>query len=155
MQRQSNSSRGDRPGRSSSAGAGVLDRPITGTDEARKEGLLQEILRLAEAAHAGRLTERGRADRFDGDHRKLIEAVNDMLDEMAEKIFWYEQILDSIPFPLSVTDSKMNRTFINRPVEELLGIRRADVVGKQCSNWGAAICGRRTAALIGCAKANW
>lgn len=34
------------------------------------------------------------------------------------KIHWYESMLDSIPFPISVTDSNMNWTFVNRPVEQ-------------------------------------
>lgn len=61
-------------------------------------------------------------------------------EQVAERIFWYEGLLDSIPFPLSVTDSDMNWTFINKPVETMLGIKRRDVVGKQCSNWNANIC---------------
>ncbi len=59
---------------------------------------------------------------------------------MANKIAWYESILDNIPFPLSVTDSDMNWTFINRPVEAFLGVKRKDVLGKKCSNWNANIC---------------
>lgn len=57
-----------------------------------------------------------------------------------EKIYLYEQIMDSLPWPLSVTDSKMNWTFINKPVEKFLGVKRADMLGKQCSNWNANIC---------------
>lgn len=60
--------------------------------------------------------------------------------EYKKKIFWYEEILDAIPFPLSVTDINMNWTFINRPVEKFLGIKRKDIIGKQCNNWNANIC---------------
>ena len=56
------------------------------------------------------------------------------------KKVWYENILDCIPFPLSITDMKRNWTFINKPVEDFLGVNRASVLGKQCSNWGAGIC---------------
>ncbi|MCL2011118.1 MAG: methyl-accepting chemotaxis protein [Synergistaceae bacterium] len=55
-------------------------------------------------------------------------------------IFWYENLLDTIPFPLSITDKDMNWTFINKPVESMLGIKRSEVIGKHCSNWGAGIC---------------
>jgi methyl-accepting chemotaxis protein len=34
----------------------------------------------------------------------------------------------------------MRWTFINRPVEKLLGVKRQDVLGKPCSNWNANIC---------------
>lgn len=53
---------------------------------------------------------------------------------------WYISMLDSIPFPISVTDNNMNWTFINRPVEQMLNTTRDKCVGKPCSNWGAAIC---------------
>lgn len=57
-----------------------------------------------------------------------------------EKEIWYEQLLDKIPLPLSVTDMNMNWTFINKPVEDFLKINRKEIVGKPCHNWGAAIC---------------
>ena len=34
----------------------------------------------------------------------------------------------------------MNWTFINKPVEDMLGIKRSEVLGKQCANWNATIC---------------
>lgn len=57
-----------------------------------------------------------------------------------EKIHWYVELLDAIPFPLSVTDMNMNWTFINKPVEGMLKVKREDVVGHQCSEWNANIC---------------
>ncbi len=57
------------------------------------------------------------------------------------KIHWYEDVLDNIPFPVSVTDNKRLWTFINRPVEDMLGAKRDKMIGKPCSNWGATICG--------------
>ena len=56
------------------------------------------------------------------------------------KVYWYESIIDSIPFPLSITDMKRNWTLINKPVEDMLKVKRADVIGKPCSTWGASIC---------------
>ena len=64
------------------------------------------------------------------------------VDEMNEnKIQWLTSILDSLPTPLSVTDNDMNWTFVNKAVEDLLGVKREDIVGKHCSNWNANICG--------------
>ncbi len=57
-----------------------------------------------------------------------------------EKIHWYVDMLDAIPFPLSVTDNNMIWTFVNKPVEGMLGKKREDLIGKHCSNWGAGIC---------------
>jgi methyl-accepting chemotaxis protein len=60
--------------------------------------------------------------------------------QLEEKVLLYERILDALPWPLSVTDMDMNWTFINKPVERLLNVRRENVLGKQCSNWNANIC---------------
>jgi len=53
---------------------------------------------------------------------------------------WYEQILDCIQSPLSVTDLDMNWTFVNKSVLGLLETTRENLEGKPCSNWGAPIC---------------
>ncbi len=77
----------------------------------------------------------------------LVQQLKVIAKQVNEKIHWYEEILDSIPFPLSVTDNNRNWTFINRPVEKMLGIKREEVVGKPCSNWGAAICNTENCGL--------
>jgi methyl-accepting chemotaxis protein len=58
-----------------------------------------------------------------------------------EKINFYEQIIDAIPQPLSVTNLDMKWTFVNKAATEPLGVTRNDVLGQHCSNWGAKICG--------------
>ena len=78
----------------------------------------------------------GRMDESGQMARSFIQ----MAEMFIEKIFWYESLLDSIPFPISVTDMNMNWTFINKPVEGLLKVGRKDVVGHQCSEWNANIC---------------
>lgn len=70
----------------------------------------------------------------------LATSLDNSTKNMIEKVVWYEGILDSIPFPLSVTDLDMNWTFINKPTEGLLGITRAQAKGTQCKNWKAGIC---------------
>ncbi|QUX96247.1 hypothetical protein C0J08_12960 [Marinomonas sp. CT5] len=57
-----------------------------------------------------------------------------------EQFNFYEQILDTIPNPLSVTDLDMKWTFVNSAATDPLGVKRADVLGMHCSNWGANIC---------------
>ena len=80
MARPANDGRRVSPGRNPSTGAAVLDRPVTEDHETQTNDLLEEILRLVEASHAGRLSERGKAERFEGSDRKLVEGVNAMLD---------------------------------------------------------------------------
>ena len=53
---------------------------------------------------------------------------------------WFSQVLDLVEAPLSITDSNMNWTFINKPVEGLLNVKRSEMLGKHCSTWGAKIC---------------
>ena len=57
------------------------------------------------------------------------------------KAYWYEDILNHIPFPLSITDKNMKCAFINKSTENMLGIKLADVLGKHCGEiWKAGIC---------------
>ncbi|RJP73253.1 MAG: methyl-accepting chemotaxis protein [Ignavibacteriales bacterium] len=71
---------------------------------------------------------------------KLNRSVKDMVNTIVEKSYWYEQILDSISFPISVTDNSMRWTFINSAAEKVTGKKRNDIIGTHCSNWGADIC---------------
>jgi methyl-accepting chemotaxis protein len=53
---------------------------------------------------------------------------------------WYEQILDFIYLPLSVTDLNMHWIFINKAVKSIIGVEREEVMGQHCSKWNADIC---------------
>jgi methyl-accepting chemotaxis protein len=105
--------------------------------------LVADAAMLAQAAVEGRLRTRADATKHRGDFRKVIDGVNATLDTVVDKVFWFEQLLDAVPFPLSVTDKNMRWTFINKPVERLLGVTRAEVLGRPCHEWKAAICGTR------------
>ena len=59
---------------------------------------------------------------------------------IAEQFHRYRAILDATPLPISVTDSDMNWTFVNKAVEKFLGMKREDMMGAPCSNWNAHIC---------------
>jgi PAS domain S-box-containing protein len=56
------------------------------------------------------------------------------------KFIWYEAMLDSVKYPMTVTDINGNWTFVNKSVEDMLNKKRGDLVGRSCSEWGAAIC---------------
>ncbi len=77
---------------------------------------------------------------LDGEFKKIVTSLDVAVASVRKKMHWYETLLDSIPFPISVTDMDMKWTFINKPVEGLLGIKRNDILGKHCSNWNANIC---------------
>ncbi|HWQ79113.1 MAG TPA: methyl-accepting chemotaxis protein [Anaerovoracaceae bacterium] len=102
--------------------------------------LIADTNMLSHSALAGDFETRADAGLHEGDFRRIIEGVNGTLDTIVDKVFWYEQLLDAVPFPISVTDLDMNWTFINKPVESMLNVKRGDILGKPCSNWNANIC---------------
>jgi PAS domain S-box-containing protein len=53
---------------------------------------------------------------------------------------WYHSILDAIPLPISVTDENKKWTFVNSAIEMLLGIKRKDLIGWDCSTFDTPIC---------------
>jgi methyl-accepting chemotaxis protein len=58
-----------------------LDRPEThSSNRENDERLQQEIARLVQASHEGRLSERGHVEQFEGNNRKVLEGVNRILD---------------------------------------------------------------------------
>jgi methyl-accepting chemotaxis protein len=111
-------------------------------DEIRAQvvALRDEVGRVTAAAARGDYDVRADASRFSGEMAEMIMGLNEGMDAVRDKRIFYEALLDAIPFPLSVTDMNMNWTFINKPVEQLLKVKRQDIVGKQCSNWNANIC---------------
>ncbi len=74
------------------------------------------------------------------DHKDEFGDLINAFIRLKDRVYWYEAILDSIPFPLSITDMNMNWAFINKEVENIIGKKRNEVVGKHCSNRGAEIC---------------
>lgn len=66
--------------------------------------------------------------------------LNAVLAAVARRMRWYEELLDAIPFPISVTNADMEWTFINAAAEAVCGKKRREVLGKPCHNWGADIC---------------
>ncbi|MCL1917736.1 MAG: ATP-binding protein [Peptococcaceae bacterium] len=85
---------------------------------------------------------------------KEIQAKEDIQKEREKTealAYWYKSILDATPLPITVTDANMNWTFVNKAVEEFLGTKFEDMMGKPCSNWNAHICNTPDCG-IACAK---
>lgn len=102
--------------------------------------LVTDVYMLEQAAIKQEFGVRADASCHQGDFRQIVAGVNQTLDTVVDKIFWYESILDSLPWPLSVTDLNMQWTFINKAVEDILNVKRHEMKGKHCSNWNANIC---------------
>ncbi len=113
--------------------------------DAKMQLVSQEIMRLRDAVREGHFAERGQVDNFDGVSRETIEGVNQMMDALADKMNWYQSIIDAVPFPIHVLDKDMKWTFLNKAFEALMvksgAVRdRKDAPGKVCSSAAANIC---------------
>jgi len=78
--------------------------------------------------------------------RSLKEQIRVLEEEQKKNnntIFWYESILDAIPFPVSVTDLDMNWTFLNKETEKMAQVDRKNATGTPCNRWKANICQTR------------
>ncbi len=102
--------------------------------------LIGDANMLSQAAVEGKFEVRADAGQYEGDYQLIVEGINATLNTVVDKIFWYEALLDSIPFPVSVTDNDQNWTFINKPVEQLLGVERQAILGQSCERWNTEIC---------------
>ena len=76
-----------------------------------------------------------------GEEQNSRIALEGQTARQKKEIYWLTSILDALPMPISVTDKDMNWTFINKAVEDMLGLKRADMTGRHYSKWGASICG--------------
>ena len=61
--------------------------------------LIEDTNMLTAAASEGKFSARADADRHEGDFGRIIVGINHTLDIIVEKIFWFESMLDAIPFP--------------------------------------------------------
>lgn len=107
--------------------------------------LVSDTIILSDAAIRGDFTRRAALDRHSGEYAQVISGVNQTLDTVVDKMFWYEAIIDGIPFPVHVTDNDMKWTFMNRAFEDLMienGVikDRVSACGMDCHNSRTSIC---------------
>ncbi len=67
--------------------------------------------------------------------------INLAFDKVADRVFWYEALLDSIPLAISVTDPDRSMTFANKALLDLRGLRREQLLGRPCRELGVSLCG--------------
>ncbi|MDN5308091.1 MAG: methyl-accepting chemotaxis protein [Eubacteriaceae bacterium] len=107
--------------------------------------LITESTDLVAAAKNGQWEKRGNVNGFSGGFKEIVQGFNDTLDTVVDQMFWYEAILDSVPFPIHVTDNDMKWTFMNAAFEDTM-IRnnvlkdRQSGYGMDCYNANADIC---------------
>jgi PAS domain S-box-containing protein len=84
-------------------------------------------------------------------YKKKAELEKTLEEERAghrKKVYWLESILDAVNSPITVTNKDMEWTFVNKAVEQFLNIKRENLIGRQCSKWGANICNTRNCGII-------
>ena len=120
--------------------------PVLEESEASPE-LVEAVEELIQAAMGGNFDLLGDVKAFEGNDRKIMEGINQILhaanqkfQEMSDQIYLYEASFDAIPFPVSITDMEMNWLFFNKSVSAITGFKRENMLGKPCSNWNADIC---------------
>ncbi len=112
-----------------------INRAIDSVDE-----LIQDAEFLTNTAKNENFDVRADETKHQGAYRDIISGFHNTLDLIIDKMHWYEQILDSIPFLISVTDKDMNWTFINKAGTDVIGIDRSSMKDKKCNYWNTEIC---------------
>lgn len=79
-------------------------------------GLQAQVELLLAAAENDDLTVRGDTENLAGTFAQVVDGFNRTLDRFADKTHLYDAILDSVPFPISVTDLDMRWLFLNKAV---------------------------------------
>ena len=117
-------------------------------DDARRERRTTIGESTIETATGRHVIRRTNHPIFDGDgalryiyitYNEITEQAT-LAEEMTDRAAWYESILDAIKYPITVTDLDRRWTFVNRAVADMLKVDRKSLMGKPCSDWGAAIC---------------
>lgn len=104
------------------------------------KSVISEVVRLTNDAKEDKFDSRGNEQIIHFEFRNIIQGFNQTLDAFAEKVYWYEQLLDAIPLPVASTDSNMRYTFINKAAESQVGYKRGEAKGRDCSSWNSKIC---------------
>jgi methyl-accepting chemotaxis protein len=125
-----------RSSRISSKSVGVQVRSGNGVTKRGEDQLQKEILRLVEAAREGRLSERGRVQRFQGKDRKLLEGVNSILDTIVAPLRLAADYVEQFSrgaIPQKITtdykgDFNTLKNNVNACIDSLDGLVEADAV---------------------------
>lgn len=112
------------------------------------KALVDDSNALSDAAAKGNFSKRADVSKHQGEYANVISGFNKTLDLVVEKAFWYEQILDSIPFPLSVTDADMKMTYLNKASLDILKRPRSELLGLNCQAWNGQVCGTKDCGIV-------
>ena len=95
-----------------------------------------EVLRLIEAASSAKEIDPAAA-RAAG---PVGEAIARAHHANVERAHWYESILNTIPFGISVTDMDMRWTFCNKAALASMNKKPSECLGRSCTEKGGNLC---------------
>jgi len=80
-----------------------------------------------------------------GDFKKAVNKVNQAIERVADKRDFYQAILDAMPYRITVVDTKLKWTFINKTLQDLRAATgrdgsREDIYGLDCCNSNLDMC---------------
>lgn len=71
---------------------------------------------------------------------ELANFLNKTFASVVRKVHWFEAILDALPTPISVTNTKKEWEFVNKAAEASLGKTRHEIMGQSCNAWRRSVC---------------
>lgn len=87
--------------------------------------MIADVTKLTSAAVHGRITERADAAKHQGDYRKIIEGVNNIMDRLVG-------LLDSMPAPAMIIDNDFTIHYMNDVGAKAGGKSPAQLIGTKC-----------------------
>ena len=88
---------------------------------------------VEERGFRGRVVE----SKHTGVRRHVVESINQALGVAANRLFWFEAVLDSLPWPIQVTNRDDRVSFVNKAGAKLLGGKRTELVGERATSLAA------------------
>ena len=88
-------------------------------------GLTTEAGRLVKAAVEGKLDTRGDVEKFGGDYAKIMQGINDTVENLVGHI-------DQIPVPFMIIDRDFNVRFMNKTGADVTGMTQEQLIGQKC-----------------------
>ena len=81
---------------------------------------------------------------------EIFREITDLAEartEFERKAKWYREILDAVSFPVFVTDTDMNWTFVNKSLAERIGKDKDSLIGQKCRALGMPNCGTENCSI--------
>lgn len=112
---------------------------------------LRQCVHFTQRISQGHFDERwhpGRNDEFG----QLAHSLNTAFDKVVAQTYWFQGILNALPFALATMDLERRFTFANTNVQKMLGKNLEELKGQPCHSWGTSICKTDKCAIECCQR---